>query len=86
VAKRLEARGFLQREPDPDDGRYTRAVLTDAGLAKVTSSAPGHVTAVRALVFDALSATQRRRLREGIDAILERVDPGNSSWPKPPAI
>ena len=86
VAKRLEARGFLQREPDPDDGRYTRAVLTDAGLAKVTSSAPGHVTAVRGLVFDALSASQRRRLREGIDAILERVDPGNSSWPKPPAI
>ena len=86
VAKRLEARGFLHREPDPDDGRYTRAVLTDAGLAKVTGSAPGHVTAVREIFFDAISATQQRRLREGIDAILERVDPGNSSWPKPPAI
>ena len=47
VAKRLESRGFLQREPDPDDGRYTRAVLTDAGLAKVVGSAGGHVNAVR---------------------------------------
>jgi len=86
VAKRLESRGFLRREPDPDDGRYTRALLTDAGLAKVVSSAPGHVTAVRELVFDALSPSQQRRLRESIGAILTRVDPGNSSWPQPPAV
>ena len=86
VAKRLENRGFLQREPDPHDGRYTRAVLTDAGMEKVVASAAGHVTAVRELVFDALSAGQQRRLREAIDAILERVDPGNNSWPTPPAI
>jgi DNA-binding MarR family transcriptional regulator len=86
VAKRLEARGFLRREPDPDDGRYTRALLTDDGMRKVEDSAAGHVTAVRELVFDALSAAQQRRLREAIDAILVRVDPGNSSWPTPPAI
>ena len=86
VAERLENRGFLQREPDPDDGRYTRAVLTDAGMDKVVTSAAGHVTAVRELVFDALSTAQQRRLREAIDAILNRVDPGNSSWPTPPAI
>lgn len=86
VAKRLESRGFLQREPDPDDGRYTRAVLTDAGLDKVVRSAPGHVTAVRELVFDALTPTQQRRLRESIGAILERVDPGGTSWPQPPPV
>src|SRR4051794_9353298 len=26
VAKRLESRGYIQREPDPDDGRYTKAI------------------------------------------------------------
>ena len=86
VAKRLESRGFLQRQPDPDDGRYTRAMLTDAGMEKVVGSAPGHVANVRELVFDALTPAQQRRLRDIIDAILNRVDPGNSSWPQPPAI
>ncbi len=86
VAKRLEARGFLRREPDPDDGRYTRAVLSDAGFDKVVRSARGHVTAVRELVFDALTPLEQRRLRESIDAILTRVDPGNSSWPTPPPV
>ena len=85
VAKRLESRGYLQREPDPHDGRFTRAVLTDAGLQKVVASAPGHVTAVRELVFDALTPTQLRQLREATDAILTRVDP-NSTWPTPPPV
>ena len=86
VAKRLENRGFLHREPDPDDGRFTRAILTQAGFDKVAASAPGHVTAVRELVFDALTPTQLRQLREATDAILTRVDPGNSSWPTPPPV
>ncbi len=86
VAKRLESRGFLQREPDPDDGRFTRATLTQSGFDKVVASAPGHVTAVRELVFDALTPVQLRQLREATDAILSRVDPGNSSWPTPPPV
>ena len=35
VVTRLEKRGLVRREPDPDDGRYTRAVLTAAGRAAV---------------------------------------------------
>lgn len=86
VAKRLESRGFVRREPDREDGRYTKAVLTDVGMAKVEDSAPGHVTAVRAMVIDALTATQLRQLHEAVEAIVAQVDPGNSSWPKPPAV
>src|SRR6478752_3446145 len=44
IAKRLEGPGFITRQPDPVDGRYTNAVLTDAGMAAVVASAPGHVT------------------------------------------
>ena len=75
LAKRLEGQGFITRRPDAADGRYTNAVLTDAGMAAVVASAPGHVTAVRSLVFDALTPEQMRGLREAGDRIVARVDP-----------
>ena len=43
VVARLEQRGWVRRNPDPDDGRYTLATLTGQGQAKVTEAAPGHV-------------------------------------------
>ena len=86
VAKRLESRGYVTRQPDAEDGRYTKAILTECGMTKVEESAPGHVRVVRDLVIDALSPVQLRQLHEAIEAINARVDPGNSSWPKPPAI
>jgi DNA-binding MarR family transcriptional regulator len=58
VIKRLEQRGFVQREPDSDDGRYTNAILTSSGWEKVVAAAPGHVAAVRHLVVDPLGPTQ----------------------------
>ncbi len=55
VAKRLEGRGLLRREPDPDDRRATRAVLTDAGMAAVVAVAPRHVATVRDLISQKVS-------------------------------
>src|SRR5215831_7313685 len=54
VVGRLEANGWVGRAADPSDGRYTLATLTEAGWAKVVATAPGHVDAVRRLVFDPL--------------------------------
>ncbi|AEV86055.1 MarR family transcriptional regulator [Actinoplanes sp. SE50] len=70
TARRLESKGWLYREPDPTDGRYTLAVLTDAGWDKVVATAPGHVAEVRRLLIDALTPTQYRQLRQ----ISERVN------------
>src|SRR5574340_420691 len=64
VVSRLEKHGWVRRVPDPDDGRYTLAVLTDHGYAKVVETAPGHVEEVRRLVFDPLTKAQTRQLRE----------------------
>jgi DNA-binding MarR family transcriptional regulator len=69
VIKRLEQRGFVRREPDPGNGRYTNAVLTAPGWDKVVAAAPGHVAAVRHLVFDPLDPTQV----EALGAIGERL-------------
>ena len=69
------------RRPDAADGRYTNAVLTDAGLAAVVASAPGHVAAVRSLVFDALTPAQLSGLRDAGDRIMAKVEPGGRQLP-----
>lgn len=74
VVARLERRGWLRREPCPDDGRATLARMTDAGFAKLASAAPGHVEAVRALVIDALDKQQLHELTAIGDAILKQLD------------
>lgn len=75
VVKRLEQRGWVRREACRADGRYTNALLTDEGYAKVVASAPGHVDRVRALVVDVLSTEQLAQLRAIGETILRRADP-----------
>ena len=74
VVARLERRGWLRRDPCPDDGRATLATLTDDGFAKLASAAPGHVEAVRAYVIDALDEEQLGQLNRIGDVILDRLD------------
>lgn len=62
AATRLENKGLLRRSPDPTDGRYTLATLTDAGAAKAAQATPGHAANVQRLVFDALTPTQSKQL------------------------
>lgn len=62
VMVRFEQQAWVNRSPDPDNGRYTLATLTEVGMGKVVDSAPGHVEQVRDLVFEPLTATQQRHL------------------------
>ena len=71
---RLQKRGFVRREPDSNDGRYTNAVLTDAGYDVVVAAAPGHVAAVRELVIDALDDTALAALQNSAERINARID------------
>ena len=75
---RLDKRGWVTRRPDPDDGRATLAVLTDAGWDKVVDTAPGHVAEVRRLVLDPLTRPQVRQLREVATRIRSVVQPAGS--------
>jgi DNA-binding MarR family transcriptional regulator len=72
VVARLEERGWVHRERDPDDGRVQIAVLTDDGWAKVVASAPGHAEAVHQLIFDRLTPAQVRQLSRVTEALLEK--------------
>ncbi|ROQ67166.1 DNA-binding MarR family transcriptional regulator [Streptomyces sp. 840.1] len=70
---RFEARDWVTRRPDPGDGRYTLAALTGAGRQKLVESAPEHVAQVKRLVFDPLSAAQRRHLAAALAPIAATV-------------
>jgi DNA-binding MarR family transcriptional regulator len=71
---RLEGRKWVTRKPDPADGRYTLAVLTDKGRKVLVEAAPGHVEAVNRLVFDVLSTAQARQLGIIARRILKAID------------
>jgi len=79
VVTRLETKGWLLRAPCPEDGRFTNAVLTDAGYRKLAATAPGHVTTVRKLVIDALTRAQLNQLstigHRILDTNLNRDEP-----------
>jgi DNA-binding MarR family transcriptional regulator len=81
LVTRLEGWGFVRREPDKSNGRYTNAVLTKAGFAKLVASAPAHVDAVRQLVIDEFSAAELDQLREFCERIVARIDA--SAWKQP---
>src|SRR4051794_30275335 len=74
MIKRLETRGFVRREPDPTDGRYTNAVLTRDGHDHLLASAPAHVATVRQLVIDAFTMAELRQLDDAAERILRRLD------------
>ena len=79
VVARHEQRGWVRRTPDPTDGRYTLAILTDEGWSKVAEAAPGHVEEVRRRVFDPLTKAQSRQLREISRRIMHAIDPDERS-------
>src|SRR4051795_4751440 len=74
MIKRLEARGFARREPDPTDGRYTNAILTRVGHERLVASAPAHLATVRQLVIDAFTMAELRQLNDAAEHILRRLD------------
>src|SRR6201995_311842 len=51
VARRLEERGWLRRQPDPNDGRSTVARVTERGLDVDEGAATGNGETVRRKVI-----------------------------------
>lgn len=77
---RLEKRGWVSRQADPQDSRYTLAVLTRAGFGRLQEMAPSHVAAVREFVFDRLTPAQARQLGVICRRIVDGLPP-DDSWP-----
>jgi len=77
---RLEAAGWVRRRACAEDRRGSFAELTPEGLAKLEESAPGHVEAVRADLFDAIDRDHQRALREISEALVAHLSDA-PPWP-----
>ena len=75
---RLERQGYVVRRPSADDPRSTEAVLTDAGMAKMVESAPGHVREVRRLLIDVLTPAQLSALGRISRQLIETASPASA--------
>ena len=73
---RLERQGFVERRPYEPDGRHIAVAITEKGLAKMRSVAPGHVAEARRLVIDQLSPAQLTQLDRIARTLVEAADPG----------
>jgi DNA-binding MarR family transcriptional regulator len=74
MVSRLEKRGFVRREPDPRSGRYTQAILTDAGHAYLADAAPGHARRVLDLFIDVLDPDELQTLLRCSDKVIARIE------------
>ena len=77
----FRSRGWVRRERSAEDGRGSVAMLTGSGYAKLVAAAPGHVEAVRSLVFDVLTSREVAELDRICVALLNRLDPAGARTP-----
>ncbi|SIR71283.1 MarR family winged helix-turn-helix transcriptional regulator [Microbacterium sp. RURRCA19A] len=80
-AQLLEQRGLVVRAPSPEDERGVVVTLTDEGRATLAAVFPGHIEAVRRLLFAALDEADVDALADilGRAAARLRSDPPRSA-------
>jgi len=74
LLSRMNRRGFVTRQDCPGDRRGAVIVLTGPGRAAIESAAPGHVAAVRRLVFDQMDSGQAAAFRQAFETILAALE------------
>ncbi|AJX31323.1 MarR family winged helix-turn-helix transcriptional regulator [Burkholderia oklahomensis] len=67
---RIEKAGWVERRPNPADGRGTLVALTPAGLALIDDVVVAHVDNQRR-VLSSLSDAERRQLAKLLDKLLQ---------------
>jgi DNA-binding MarR family transcriptional regulator len=74
MLSRMSRRGFVVRQDCAGDRRGSEVVLTAAGQAAIESAAPGHVAAVRRLVFDQMDSEQAVTFGQVFETILAGLE------------
>ncbi len=69
TVRRMESRGLVERLACEGDGRGVNCHMTTHGYQALVDAAPGHVTAVRRVLVDALTDEQFAALGEAMTAV-----------------
>lgn len=72
---RMERRGLVGRQECRQDGRGAWVVVTGEGRTAIQQAAPGHVAAVRRLVFDPLTEDELEVFGRVVEKLLGRLEP-----------
>lgn len=73
---RLQKAGWVERRPNPADGRGTLVALTEAGRALIDEAVVAHVENQRA-ILDALSASEQAQLARLLGKLLAGLGNGD---------
>ena len=79
IVDRIERAGLLRREPDPDDRRASRVVLTDTGRSSLDAASETYETEMAIVLDTALSAEQQDGMHDLIRRLLDSLDATGSS-------
>lgn len=74
LVDRLCAAGYLTREPDPEDGRGTLAVMTTKGRDALRDASPFHLAGVQRAFVDRLSAREVEAMGSALEHIAEGLE------------
>jgi DNA-binding MarR family transcriptional regulator len=74
LVDRIEKTGLIAREPDPDDRRASRLVLTTAGKRKLIAAVKIYEAEVGSLLDGALRPTEQRQMSDYVSRLLAAID------------
>jgi DNA-binding MarR family transcriptional regulator len=74
IVTELEASGYVERVPDPDDGRATLAAITSAGRAALRRAAPIYLAGIQEHFTRYLSNTQQQAITTGLQRVIDAHD------------
>jgi DNA-binding MarR family transcriptional regulator len=69
LAAKLESLGYLERVACESDARGFNAVLTPAGLARLSEAWPAHLASARRHIFDHLGQLDLQKLARALEAM-----------------
>lgn len=83
-AQTLEHRGLVTRAPSLDDERSITVTITERGRELLATVFPGHIAALRELLFEPLSGTDVEKLADVLGRVRDhmRSTPPRSAAPR----
>jgi DNA-binding MarR family transcriptional regulator len=74
IVSELEAAGYVERLPDPHDGRATLATVTAAGRAALRQAAPIYLAGIDQHFTRHLTHAQQRAIIVGLQQVIDAHD------------